>query len=106
MIGTVLHMIWIIVQVTIGFNLVFPLLLFLFYSLVKGKYRPKKPLDLPYQPDYAVIVTAYEQTDNLPSVVKSLLKLNYPNYLIYIVADKCEISGLHFDSDKVVLLRP
>jgi cellulose synthase/poly-beta-1,6-N-acetylglucosamine synthase-like glycosyltransferase len=58
------------------------------------------------QADYAVIVTAYQQTDLIPAVVDSLLKMNYSNYLIYIVADNCDVSGLKFDSDKVVLLRP
>jgi cellulose synthase/poly-beta-1,6-N-acetylglucosamine synthase-like glycosyltransferase len=30
----------------------------------------------------------------------------YTNYLIYIVADKCDISNLNFSSNKVILLRP
>lgn len=58
--------------------------------------------------DYAIIVTAYEQTDLLPAIVQSLLKLNYnpSRYLIYIVADKCDISNLHFADERVVLLKP
>jgi cellulose synthase/poly-beta-1,6-N-acetylglucosamine synthase-like glycosyltransferase len=32
--------------------------------------------------------------------------LNYSNYLIYIVADKCDVSNLHFENEKVILLRP
>jgi len=56
--------------------------------------------------DYAIIVTAYEQTHTLPVVVESLLQLNYSNYMIYVVADKCDISNLNFNSDKVILLRP
>ncbi|WP_316820134.1 glycosyltransferase [Pedobacter gandavensis] len=56
--------------------------------------------------DYAIIVTAYQQTNLLPSVVDSILKLNYENYLIYVVADNCDITGLNFNSDKVILLRP
>jgi len=56
--------------------------------------------------DYAIIVTAYEQTDLLPSVVKSILKLNYSNFLVYVVADNCDITNLHFPDPRVVLLRP
>lgn len=59
-----------------------------------------------YTADYAIIVTAYEQTDLLPAVVESILKLNYQNYLIYVVADKCDISTLNFPNPKVILLRP
>jgi len=101
-----LSIIWIIIQVIIGFNLVFPLLLFLFYGIRKSIISEKKEGVLLHNPDYGIIVTAYEQTDNLPSVVKSLLQLQYSNYLIYIVADKCDISNLHFNDDRVILLRP
>lgn len=77
--------------------------MYLFY-LLTGKKGENKADD--QESDYAVIVTAYEQTDMLPAVVNSLLAMNYSNYLVYIVADKCDISGLRFNSDKVILLRP
>lgn len=57
--------------------------------------------------DFAIIVTAYEQTVTIPFVIDSLLKLNYSNFLIYIVADKCEISDdLLFEDKRVILLIP
>jgi len=95
--------IWIIFQVIIGYNLVLPFLLFVFYKLVK-KSRPKTLSDKEY--DYAIIVTAYEQTALLPAVVASLLQVKYSNYLIYIVADNCDISTLNFTDPRVILLRP
>ncbi|MCA6439506.1 MAG: glycosyltransferase [Sediminibacterium sp.] len=95
---------WYFFQVAIGYNLVMPLLLFIIYQCIP-KNR-KEATTSSAEADYAVIVTAYEQTDLLPNVVKSLLEMRYDNYLIYIVADKCDISQLHFDSEKVVLLRP
>lgn len=94
---------WIVLQIIIGYNLVLPIVLFLFYKLFK-KERKKSLYQTDY--DYAVIVTAYEQTGLLHSVVDSLLQLNYKNYLIYVVADNCDISELHFNSEKVILLRP
>jgi cellulose synthase/poly-beta-1,6-N-acetylglucosamine synthase-like glycosyltransferase len=101
--GYLFSFLWYFFQIAIGYNLVLPLLLFVIYQLI-----PKKKVEVPVsnEADYAIIVTAYEQTDLLPSVVKSILGLKYTNYLIYIVADKCDISKLHFDSDKVILLRP
>ncbi|RZL66899.1 MAG: hypothetical protein EOO93_04675, partial [Pedobacter sp.] len=36
----------------------------------------------------------------------SILKLNYENFMVYVVADKCDITGLNFNSEKVILLRP
>jgi cellulose synthase/poly-beta-1,6-N-acetylglucosamine synthase-like glycosyltransferase len=97
---TLITVIWILLQVLIGYNLFLPFILFLFY----------KPLctELPEaaESDYGIIVTAYEQVDSLPPVIASLLKLNYSNYLVYIVADKCDITGLNFNDERVVLLRP
>lgn len=96
--------IWNVLQLLIGYNLVLPLLLLIIYMVRK---RPQ----MPYMPskseaDYAIIVTVYQHTALLPIVVNSLLKLNYSNYLIYIVADNCDISNLNFNNDKVVLLKP
>jgi cellulose synthase/poly-beta-1,6-N-acetylglucosamine synthase-like glycosyltransferase len=97
---TITWLIWILLQVLIGYNLFLPILLFIFYK------KPKANLSVVPEDDYGIIVTAYEQTDSLSTVVESLLKLNYTNYLIYIVADKCDISGLSFKDERVILLRP
>lgn len=99
----ILQTIWQIVQFLIGFYLIWPLILLALYFLLKRKQIISPATK---EADYAIIVTAYENTDLLPVVVASILKLNYNNYLVYIVADKCDISNLHFDSDKVILLRP
>ncbi len=94
---------WLIVQLLAGYNLVLPLLLYLIYT-VKGK---KEHIALPRSNyDYAIIVTAYEQTHTLPVVIDSILAVNYSNYLVYIVADNCDISQLHFDDQRVIILRP
>jgi cellulose synthase/poly-beta-1,6-N-acetylglucosamine synthase-like glycosyltransferase len=100
----ILNILWVALQVSIGIYLVFPIMLYLFYSLVKKKFEVGD--ETPSIADYAIIVTAYEQTDGLHAVVASLLKLNYTNYLIYIVADKCDVSGLQFGDNRVIILRP
>ena len=97
---TVTWLIWVLLQVLIGYNLYLPILLFSFYK------TPKQSPPFAAEDDYGIIVTAYEQIDNIGIVVSSLLKLNYSNYLIYIVADKCDITGIHFDDERVILLRP
>ena len=99
----ILELIWITAQLLIGFQLVFPLLLLLIRAIAGKKQSRSFHGSLP---DYAVIVTAYEQTDQLPEVVQSILSSHYEQYIVYIVADNCDISNLHFGSDKVVLLRP
>ena len=95
--------IWNVLQLLIGYNLVLPLLLLGIYMFKK---RQQLTTSNTTEADYAIIVTAYQHTAMLPVVVNSILKLNYSNYLIYIVADNCDISNLNFSSDKIVLLRP
>lgn len=101
-----LQTIWYAAQVLIGYNLVLPLLLAAMYGL--AQVFGKKPKHVPNQgePDYAIIVTAYQETGQLPAVIASLLAMDYRNYVIYIVADGCDVSGLHFNSPSVVVLRP
>lgn len=100
---TLIQTLWILLQVLIGYQLVLPFLLYVIRSLMATK---KVEVAENRQADYAIIVTAYEQTDMLPSVINSILKLKYDNYLIYVVADKCDISNLTFDDQRVILFRP
>lgn len=102
----VIKVIWIAFQVIIGYNLFLPFLLFVWYSLKRPKAYLPANTTAPAEADYAIIVTAYQQVTGIPDVVNSLLKLDYSNYLIYIVADKCDISSLHFEDERVIVLRP
>lgn len=100
----VINLIWIIFQVLAGCHLVLPLILLLIWLVMKRRYD-----DTIVTPenDYAIIVTAYQQTTLVPHVVRSIQKLNYSNYLVYIIADNCgDISNLNFDDEKIIVLRP
>ncbi|WP_276349132.1 glycosyltransferase [Daejeonella sp. JGW-45] len=94
---------WIFVQLTVGYNLVVPLLLFLAYCLVKP-IRLNSTVHK--NGDYAVIVTAFKYTGQLPDVISSILKVNYERYLVYVVADNCDISGLGITDTRVIVLHP
>lgn len=98
------HIAWIILQILIGFHLFFPLFLFLFSKLKSNKKLPiitdKQDLD------FAIIITAYEETVNLPEVVSAVLAQPYQNFTIYLVADKCDTSSLFFDDERVNVLIP
>lgn len=97
---------WTLLQILIGYNLILPLLLFFFYKIKGAFLKTIEPVSAKSDYDYGIIVTAYEQTDLLPSVVDSILKLNYKNFLVYIVADNCDVSNLNFNNDKINILRP
>ncbi len=105
MLQNILYFIWQLFQCYIGFNLIMPILLLIIYFIKKKKKQTSNISNI-VEADYAIIVTAYEQTSLLKGVVKSITELNYANYLIYIVADKCDISNLFFDDERVILLRP
>ena len=104
MITSFANIVWIIFQLLVGYNLVFPFLLYIIYLFKQSDKR--KGNTTSHEADYAIIVTAYEQTHTLPPVIDSLLKLNYSNYLIYIVADKCDVSNLKFSDERVIVLKP
>ena len=96
---------WIITQIALSLLLWLPLLLLLISLLRKLLLRKRKAAGQ-FEADFAVIVTAYQQVDLIDDVVFSILRNDYNNYIIYVVADNCDIGNITFDSDKVVLLRP
>lgn len=102
----VLMFIWQAVQLVIGYNLVLPLLLYLLYPAARNKFKPNKVWNRVTEADYGIIVTAYQQTHLLNDVVASLLKQQYTNFMIYVVADECDVSQLNFNHPQVVVLRP
>lgn len=100
-----LFLLLILFEIIIGFNLVFPILVYLIWKL-KGKKTVKDEIDIT-EKDFAIIITAYQETSQIPIVVASALDLNYQNYHIYVVADNCQPnSDLTFDNEKVTVLFP
>jgi len=98
--------VFIVFQVLVIIHLLFPAVLLVLKKIRREPMRNTQLINPGFEIDYAVIVTAYEQTNLIPSVVDSILRLNYQNYLIYVVADKCDISALKFEDQRVIVLRP
>lgn len=101
----VLSWVFFAAQILIGYNLVLPFLLYVLY-LARRKRTANELQIKPKERDYAIIVTAYEQVEAVPAAVESILRLDYNNYIIYVVADNCDVSTLKFDDEHVVILRP
>ncbi|WP_373514956.1 glycosyltransferase [Persicitalea sp.] len=100
----ILFYFFLLIQAVVGINLVFPLIL---YGIYLFKKNPRHaPANTPPEADYAIIVTAYQQTHQLPEVIESLLRLRYDNYHIYLVADNCDPAELPLENPKVRVLRP
>lgn len=106
---TVFFVLFIAVQVIIGFYLLQPLLLLLLHLLVKP-FRSKNntaPAETAAgDMDIAVIVTAYKNLGLVTPLADSLLKQRYGRFTAYIVADACEGMELgEFNDERIVLLR-
>ncbi len=82
------------------------MLLYILYPAARNKFRVNKVWNQVTEADYGIIVTAYQQTHALAEVVASLLKQHHTNFMIYIVADQCDVSQLNFNHPKVIVLRP
>lgn len=94
---------WLVLQILIGYHLFFPIALFIFSRF---KHQPlfidKKKNEF----DFAIIVTAYQQTFQLKSVVESILNQQHQNFIVYLVADDCDISSLIFEDKRVKVFKP
>lgn len=103
--GEIVHIFWILLQVSIGYNLILPFFLLIFW-LCTGKTVSKKKNRIVPELDFAIIVTAYQHTETLAAVVESIAQVQYRNYHIYVVADNCFDSVLAFDVEKLTVLKP
>ncbi|HTG56872.1 MAG TPA: glycosyltransferase [Niabella sp.] len=97
-------MFWILLQIIVSVSLwIAPVL------LLTGIFRKKNTAKIATREDlkdYAIIVTAYQQAGLIDKVVASILNLNYDEYLVYVVADNCDISEIKVRHPKVKILRP
>src|SRR5690242_274425 len=101
---TLIWFLWYLIQIVVGFQLVLPVFLWILWLVFRKRHTPLIPAT--DQIDYAVIVTAYEYTNTLTAAVESILKADYQNYIVYIVADKCDTSDLFFNDTRVLILTP
>lgn len=95
--------VWICIQMILCLYLLLP---FLTYVIALCRSEDTSCRDICSEKDFAIIVTAYEQVNLLPSVVKSILSLEYSKFQVYVVADNCDVSSLKFNSERVSLLQP
>ncbi|MBI1344492.1 MAG: glycosyltransferase [Terrimonas sp.] len=97
-------------QALIGIYLLIPFLLMVlnpglifFGNHVKrrrGSFAPEKEFD------YAAIVTVHQDTRFILPIVDSFLKQNYSNFIVYVIADDCDISDIQIADPRIRVLRP
>lgn len=99
------YLFWIVLQVIMSVSLwLAPVLLLI--GLFRKKSSIKTTQTEEAELDYAIVVTAYQQVGLIDKVVQSILNLDYEKYMVYVVADNCDISTINIRHDKVRILRP
>jgi cellulose synthase/poly-beta-1,6-N-acetylglucosamine synthase-like glycosyltransferase len=100
---------FILLQVILAIYMLLPFfLLFIHFLFTRskqlvGKKYPKKENK---EYDFAAIVTAHRDTRFILPLIDSFLKQNYANYILYVVADDCDISSLPASSINIQILKP
>jgi cellulose synthase/poly-beta-1,6-N-acetylglucosamine synthase-like glycosyltransferase len=84
----------------------FLLLLQVFKAGRKRRLERKYPVVHDKEFDFAAIITAHQDTRFIPPLVDSFCHQTYSNFVVYVVADDCDISDLHFTDPRIQLLRP
>jgi cellulose synthase/poly-beta-1,6-N-acetylglucosamine synthase-like glycosyltransferase len=106
---TILWYLFIAVQIFFASFLLQPVIQLLIYWLLKlFGYRSEDITQTPVTKNYhfGVIVTAHRETTFIRPIVDSLLKQTYPHFRVYVVADDCDITGLHFNDTRIQILKP
>lgn len=68
---------------------------------------PKKKLSSSERElDFACVITAYRNVEINVPLVDSILKQQYSNYHIYLVADRCEFDSFPIEHEKLSVLKP
>lgn len=98
-----LQIILLAVQLFIIFFLLLPFFN-TFFSLLVPRKKLKKNFDKKY--DFAAVITAYKNIDIAIPCVDSILKQKYENYIVYLVADQCDLSNVNINDTRVVILNP
>ncbi|XVJ66430.1 MAG: glycosyltransferase family 2 protein [Lacibacter sp.] len=105
----ILLFLFLVLQLVVAVYMLLPLLLLIIHYSKKTKeslLNSKYPRISNKEFDFAAIVTAHKDTRFIAPLVDSFLKQRYKNYTLYIVADDCDITDLHFTDDRIILLKP
>lgn len=98
-----------VLNIVLAIFFMLPLLLILFYYLSGKKNTPTAQLNKQLNNknySFAAILTAHQDIRFIAPAVDSFLKQTYQNFILYVVADDCEVSKLHFTDERIVILKP
>lgn len=99
----ILWLLFYIINGLVAIYFVLPVLFFLLHFIApKRKFKDQTNKET----DFAAIITAHQDTRFIAPLVDSFLKQRYSNFIVYVVADDCDITGLHFSDPRIKILKP
>src|ERR1700761_8635047 len=103
----ILRLLFYLLNILLALYFILPPLSFLLHFILPKKPFGRYPKQLTEKEfDFAAIITAHRDTRFIAPFVDSFIKQQYKNFIVYVVADDCDISGLHFTDERIVLLKP
>lgn len=98
-----LNIVLIVLSGIIIFFLILPFLTVVF-SFLGGEKLSSKKIKKEY--DFGCIITAYKNANITKPLLESLLKQDYKNFEIYLMADECDISDWDIEHEKLLVFSP
>ena len=103
-------LIWIFLalQALLGFYLFIPFLFLCLYTIKGGKKNSERKFRVKNKKnfDFAAIITAHQDLNLIPALVDSFSKQSYRNFIVYIIADDCDVTNLTFSDPRIRILKP
>ena len=107
-----IYILWFIfyaVNIILAIYFLLPVFLFLIHLLLpsSGKLLEKRyPKQINKEFDFAAIITAHQDVKLIPPLIDSFLKQDYKKFIVYIIADDCDISNLHYIDERIKIIKP
>ena len=107
-----IYLLWILfytLNVILAIYFLLPTFLFLIHlmlpsaeKMLKRRYPKKVKKDF----DFAAIITAHQDIKLIPPLIDSFLKQDYKNFVVYIIADDCDITDLQYSDARIRIIKP
>ncbi len=108
----VLYLLWILfytVNVILAIYFLLPVFLFVIHLMLPSAQKlleRRYPKKINKEFDFAAIITAHQDVKLIPPLIDSFLKQDHKNFIVYIIADDCDITGLQYNDDKIRIIKP
>jgi cellulose synthase/poly-beta-1,6-N-acetylglucosamine synthase-like glycosyltransferase len=103
----IIRLLFYLLNILLAVYFILPSLFFLLhYLLPKKQYGRYSKAITEKEFDFAAIITAHKDTRFIAPFVDSFIKQQYKNFIVYVVADDCDITDLHFTDNRIIVLKP